>query len=150
MVSEDRDSQESQAAEFLVEQMAGVQEEREKIAIENEQLHFQIQELIDEVKRLSEEIQDTQQFFDQDRLGTGLSDTQGNNGIQKMKTRIEELEDLLFEMKQSGINYHTIIVKNILDGAKKVTELNHTIEELERKLALQERSNQDLKDKLSE
>ena len=41
-------------------------------------------------------------------------------------------------------------MKNILDGARKVTELNQTIEELERKLALQERSNQDLKDKLSE
>ena len=87
----------------------GYKKKGRKFALENEQLHFQIQELIDEVKRLSEEIQDTQQFFEQDRFGTGLSDTQGHNGVQKMKTRIEELEDLLFESKQSGIKYHIII-----------------------------------------
>ena len=106
MVSEDRDTQESQAAEYLVEQMAAVQEEREKIALENEQLHLQIQELIDEVKKMSEEVQDMNQYFEQERYGnTGLSDNQ-TTGFQKMKTRIEELEDLLYEMKQTGMKHY--------------------------------------------
>ena len=37
-----------------------------------------------------------------------------------------------------------------LEGVRKVTELNDTISELERRLALQEKNNQDLKDKLAE
>jgi len=38
----------------------------------------------------------------------------------------------------------------IIEGVRKVTELNDTIGELERKLAFQEKTNLDLKDKLSE
>ena len=38
----------------------------------------------------------------------------------------------------------------LIEGVRKVTELSHTVEELQRKLAVQERNNQDLKDKLAE
>jgi len=37
-----------------------------------------------------------------------------------------------------------------VEGVRKTTELNDTIAELERKLALQERANQELKNRLSE
>ncbi len=102
-MSEDPETRERQAAEYLVQQMNEVQDERERIAIENEQLHLQTQELIDETKRLGEDIQDMQQYLD--NVGTGsVMDERGNGmNFTKMKSRIEELEDLLFEIQQNGI-----------------------------------------------
>lgn len=81
--------------------MAEIQEERERIAYENEQLHLQTQELIDETKRLNGEIEDIQQYFENDRL-IGLDGKANGLSYSKMKTRIEELEDLLYEIKQNG------------------------------------------------
>jgi len=136
LVSEDREASERQAAEFLVQQMMEIQEERERIANENEQLHLQIQELIGESKRLNEEMQDLQQWFDGERASM-IDDRGAGVNVGKMKMRIDELEDLLHEIKQN-------------EGVRKVTELNDTITELERKLAFQEKTNLDLKDKLSD
>jgi len=136
LVSEEREASERQAAEFLVQQMVEIQEERERIANENEQLHLQIQELIGESKRLNEEMQDLQQWFNGERASM-IDDRGAGVNVGKMKMRIDELEDLLHEIKQN-------------EGVRRVTELNDTIAELERKLAFQEKSNLDLKDKLSD
>jgi len=102
-VSEDKESRERQAAEYLVEQMGEIQVERERIAAENEQLHLQTQDLIEETKRLSEEIQELQLYFDSSSGGI-LDDRSSGVSLSKMKTKIEELEDLLYEIKQNGKN----------------------------------------------
>lgn len=103
MVSEDPETREREAAEFLVDQMRDLQEEREKMALENEQLHLQTQDLIGETKRLSEELQDLQRFFEQGKPGSIIDDNPTTPSFSKMKIRIEELEDLLHEIKQTGI-----------------------------------------------
>lgn len=103
-MSEDRESSERQAAEFLVQQMMEIQEERERIANENEQLHLQIQEQIGDSKRLNEDMQDLQQWFDPDRAGSIIDDRGVGVNVGKMRTRIEELEDLLHEIRQNGNN----------------------------------------------
>ena len=100
-MSEDRESSERQAAEFLVQQMMEIQEDRERIANENEQLHLQIQELIGESKRLNEEMQDLQQWFDGERASM-IDDRGAGVNVGKMKSRIDELEDLLYEIRQNG------------------------------------------------
>jgi hypothetical protein len=100
LVSQDEESRERDAAEFLVVQMKNIQEERERIALENEQLHLQTQDLIEEVKRLNNELQDYQKYFDKNEMNGILEGKPINAG--KMKARIEELEDLIHEMKQKG------------------------------------------------
>lgn len=107
LVSEDRSSMERQAAEYLVEQMAEIQEERQRIAMENEQLHMQTQELIEETRRLNEELQNYQQYFRQDRAGMGESQYDMPN-FGKMKARIDELEDLHYEIKQNRMTCRLI------------------------------------------
>ena len=129
--------------------MGEIQEERERIALENEQMHLQIQELIEETKRLNAEIQELQQFFDPER--PGIDQQPSGPNLSKMRLRIEELEDLLHEIRQTGMILLKIIYGILcLEGARKVAELNETILLLEKKLAGQEKTNQDLRDKISE
>lgn len=81
--------------------MREIQEERERIALENEQMHLQIQELIEETKRLHGEIQELHQFFDPER--PGIDQQPSGPNLSKMRGRIEELEDLLHETRQAGM-----------------------------------------------
>ncbi len=62
--------------------------------MENEALHLEIQEMISEIQFLK---QDAQSFF-------MLVGTQRNPDhiVQKLKSRIEDLEDLIFDLKQRG------------------------------------------------
>lgn len=102
MVNEDREATERLAAEYLVEQIKEMQDERERFAIENENLHLQTQDLIDETKKLGGEIQEYQQYFEYEKGGNFMEEKQYGPSLAKMKTRIEELEDLIYEIKQTG------------------------------------------------
>jgi hypothetical protein len=55
----------------------------------------------------------------------------------KMKLRIEELEDLVYEMKQK-------------EGVRKVVELTEILQELEKKVTNQGKNVEELKNKLVE
>jgi chromosome segregation ATPase len=103
LVSQDEESRERDAAEFLVGQMKNLQEESERTALENEQLHLQTQDLIEEIKRLNNELQEYQKYFDKNEMNGILEGKPISVG--KMKARIEELEDLIHEMKQKGLTY---------------------------------------------
>jgi DNA repair exonuclease SbcCD ATPase subunit len=135
LVSQDEESRERDAAEFLVSQMKQIQDEREKYASENEQLHLQTQELIEEIKRLSGELQEYQKYFDKNEMNGILEGKPVNAG--KMKSRIEELEDLVYEVKQR-------------EGARKTVELSDIIVDLERKYTYQVKLTEELKNKLVE
>ena len=103
LVSKDPESQEREAAEFLVEQMKGMQEERAKIAIENEQLHLQTQDLIDEIRNLNDELDSFQKYIDDNPANSSNYDhPRPQISNSKLKRRVEELEDLIHELKQRG------------------------------------------------
>lgn len=58
---------------------------------------MQTQELIGEIKRLNEETQEYQKILDKSE--GGILDGRPVPNVGKMKSRIEELEDLLYEHK---------------------------------------------------
>lgn len=97
LVSQDPWTQERQAAAFLVDQMQAIQEDRAKVAIENEQLHLKVQEFIDEIRHLNAELDFFQRYVEDSSSAFG---TQAPFG--KLKKKIEELEDLVYELKQKG------------------------------------------------
>mgnify|MGYP000871616016 CR=1 FL=1 len=83
--------------------MKGMQEERAKIAIENEQLHLQTQDLIDEIRNLNDELDSFQKYIDDNPANSSNYDhPRPQISNSKLKRRIEELEDLIHELKQRG------------------------------------------------
>lgn len=86
--------------------MQGIQEERARIAIENEQLHLQTQDLIDEIKNLNDELDSYQKYIDENITNLNNSNLDAPKpqiSNSKLKKRVEELEDLVHELKQRGI-----------------------------------------------
>jgi len=127
-------SKEREAALFLVSQMKIIMEEKNQIAMENEQMHLQTQELIDEIKRLNMEVEAYSQFNEES--GFGAKD--GKSGVvslAKMKAKIDELQDLAFELKNK-------------EGVAKVAELMEVINNVEQSLTKANTFNDELKNKL--
>ncbi len=88
--------------------MRAMQDERARIAIESEQLHLQSQELIDEIKHLNEDLDFYQKYIDDSSTNlnsSNLGDGRPQLSIAKLKRRIEELEDLVHELKQRGFHF---------------------------------------------
>lgn len=99
LINSDIQSREREAAEVLLAEMSGITEDRARVCVENEQLHMQIQCFIEEVRSLSDELQQLNRHFtiqaDND-VNISLPD------VVKMKHKIEELEDVISEMKNAG------------------------------------------------
>ena len=77
-----------------MDQVGLIQEERKLLLLENEALHLEIQEMIAEI-----------QFLKQDSLSMNIlmgNPKNPNVSMQKMHQRIEELEDIILELKQKG------------------------------------------------
>jgi hypothetical protein len=114
--------------------MKNVQEERAKVASENEQLHQQIQYFINEIKIISAELETFKRFFT-------LTPEQQQNPDQivpdviKMKNKVEELEDAVQELKQQEGAYVVIEQREIIAGLElSIGQQNRSLEELKQKL----------------
>ncbi len=132
LVSENRASREREAADILIHEMKEIKEENARLTQDNEQLHFEIQGFINEVKRLTNELEECQKFFNP--TNSVLSDSKLPD-YAKMKARIEELEDANLELKKNG-------------GVNKVIELTELVSNLERQLAQETRNLDELRSKL--
>ncbi|KAL4469368.1 hypothetical protein ABPG72_006004 [Tetrahymena utriculariae] len=117
---EDIGDKQRDAAEFLVQQVALMQEERKNLAVENENLHTQIQELISEVEKMKQELENYAILFDVSVMDLSSNKANQGNIISKLKNRIDELEDLINETKQK-------------ESVGKLIELQDLFEELEKK-----------------
>ncbi|EAR83937.2 FHA domain protein (macronuclear) [Tetrahymena thermophila SB210] len=118
---EDIGDKQRDAAEFLVQQVAFMQEERKNLAVENENLHTQIQELISEVEKMKQELENYAVLFDVSVMDLSSNKANQGNIISKLKNRIDEFEDLINETKQK-------------ESVGKLIELQDLFEEIEKKL----------------
>jgi Chromosome segregation ATPases len=132
LVNENKASQERQAADILVREMRELREENARLAQDNEQLHFEIQGFINEVKRLTNELEECNKYFK--ATDSVLADSKIPN-YEKMKSRIEELEDTIIELQKNG-------------GVNKTIELTELVANLERQLAHESRNLDELRTKL--
>ncbi|KRX06110.1 SMAD/FHA domain [Pseudocohnilembus persalinus] len=133
---ENGDNQQFEAAQFLVEQMKQIQEEKKGIYVENENLHVQIQELIAEVERMKNDLSHFENLFDT-TLHDVSTTTNTTNFLPKLKTRCEELEDLINELKQKG-------------GVGRSVDMAELLEQLEKQIQLQKQRNDELVQKMKE
>lgn len=81
------------AAEYLVEQIRVAGEEKQGLLQENDGLHLKIQEISDEYHRLYAECRDYLTF----KQNPSVINSDSHS---KLLMRIEELEDLVVELKQ--------------------------------------------------
>lgn len=132
LVNESKASQERQAADILVREMRELREENARIAQDNEQLHFEIQGFINEVKRLTNELEECNKYFK--ATDSVLADSKIPD-YGKMKSRIEELEDTIIELQKNG-------------GVNKAIELTELVANLERQLAHESKNLDELRSKL--
>ena len=105
MVSIDEESKEREAALFLVQQMQTMIEEKNQLAMENEQLHLQTQDLIEDIKKLNSELETYDEYIEETNFNgtTSGKDKQNTISVGKLRSKIDELHDLLYELKQKGI-----------------------------------------------
>lgn len=81
------------AAEYLVEQIRVAGDEKQVLLSENDSLHLKLQEVSDEYQRLYSECRDYLTFKQNPNVVNSDSHS-------KLLLRIEELEDLVVELKQ--------------------------------------------------
>lgn len=95
-----------EAAQFLVDQMRLLQEERKKLILENEELNAVNQDLVSDVDVLNMELGQYQAFFQMGRLT--LEDARNGKSqamVGPLKARIDELQDLIEELRRRGRRY---------------------------------------------
>lgn len=91
---ENSNQNEYDAANFLVEQMNLIQEEKMELIAENEKLQIEMESLQLDLNFNNENLQKYQEYFN-------LNDEK-NQIIYRLKEKIEELEDCLEQMKEKG------------------------------------------------
>lgn len=91
---ENSNQNEYEAANFLVEQMNLIQEEKMELIAENEKLQIEMESLHLDLNFNNENLQKYQEYFN-------LNDEK-NQIIYRLKEKIEELEDCLEQMKEKG------------------------------------------------
>ena len=111
--SEKEEENELEASKFLVEQMNIIQEEKLDLIVENEKLMKKIEELSGEIQEKTGFLQKFEVFF-------GENDEKSQI-FNKMKGKIEELEDFIEEIREK-------------DGIPRLIELSDLVEKLEKKL----------------
>eukprot|EP00347_Sterkiella_histriomuscorum_P018962 403343492 len=98
------------AAEYLVEQMRVISEEKQSVIYENQGLHKNIQDIQDELQKLLREcsefiaIKSGQQYS-----GDAVAQSQG-----KLLMRIEELEDLIQDLKNQQSSQEMVELKQLI------------------------------------
>lgn len=95
------------AAEYLVHQIQIAGEEKQVLLAENDGLHLKIQEINDEYQRLFADCKDYLAF--KQNPSASLADSH-----QKLLLRIEELEDLVVELKQQQSPVELVDLKGLL------------------------------------
>lgn len=107
-----------------------IDDEKIGVMAENEQLHMQLQELADENESLKREVQQylPEGIFNTEKVAYSLKEMSVE---QKLRMRVQELEDLVTEMKQQA-------------GPAKVVELQEQLKSLSLELAVLQKRNKEL------
>lgn len=102
-----------EAAEFLVDQMRLIQEERNRIILENEELHMANKELIQEIDGLNIELHHYQALFSPE-VDKGHVFHQNKEALlAPLKQRIEELADMTEELRLRG-KWNMCLISHVL------------------------------------
>jgi hypothetical protein len=125
----------------LVEQMRVIQVENSEISKENEELHLQMQGVISDFDALKLELENYQRLFqgqpDVSQSQSGYEGQREQQLFESMKNKLDEMEDLIAEMKQK-------------EAVDKTVEQKALIEKLEKDLSGKEQENTDLMNKLQQ
>ena len=104
------------AAEYLVQQIQMAGEEKQSLIMELDNNHLKMQELSDEYARLMNECKNYLSFKQNPTVPPGKPFSQESvmQAQQKLLLRIEELEDLVIELKNQQRPTEIIDMKTIL------------------------------------